>query len=58
MRGDGRADAEGRKQVDERDDDAAGDDGLRDLALGVAHIVGIRAHDLEAQEVEDDDRDI
>ena len=40
------------------DDDAAGHDGLRDLLFRVAHIVCIRAHDLKAEEIEDDDGDI
>ena len=52
------ADAERGKQIDRRDDDAAGNDRLRDLALGVAHVVRIGAHDLKAEEVEDDDGDI
>ena len=53
-----RADAERREEVDGRDDDAAGHDGLRDLLFRVAHVVCVRAHDLKAEEVEDDDGDI
>ena len=54
----GGPDAEGRKQVNGRNDDAADNDGLGDLPPGVRHAAGIGAYHLKAQKVEDDDGDI
>ena len=54
----GGPDAEGRKQVNGRNDDAAGNDGLGDLPPGVRHAASIGAYHLKAQKVEDDDGDI
>ena len=48
-------DAERAEQVQRRDGDAAGDDGLRNLLAGVLHGAHVGGDDLEAHEVEQDD---
>ena len=49
------ADAEAGEEVDRGDGQTTGDDGLRDVLLGIGHVIGHVADDLEAHEVEDDD---
>lgn len=56
--GHGGADAKAGEQVDDGNSHATDNDSLGNIASGIGHVVGHGADDLEAHEVEDDNRQV